>query len=231
MSGAIVQPSAPTTGNELTNKAYVDTQVTSVITPDATTLVKGKVQLAGDLSGTAAAPVVAPNAITNSKLAHLTTSSQLKGSSSTSTDPTDIALGAGLNMSGTTLDVNTSALSSTFLPLAGGAMSGAIVQPAAPTSADDLTNKAYVDTQVTAVITPDATTSAKGKVQLAGDLSGTASTPVVAPNAITNVKLANLSGTSQLKGSSSSSSSAADITLGTGHIETGSKSDICGTRR
>lgn len=38
-------------------------------TPDATTLVKGKVQLAGDLSGTAAAPTVANQKITPSKLA------------------------------------------------------------------------------------------------------------------------------------------------------------------
>ena len=106
-------------------------------------------------------------------------------------------------------------------------MSGAIVQPSAPTTGNELTNKAYVDTQVT----PDATTSVKGKLQLAGDLSGTAVAPVVAHNAITNSKLADLSGISQLKGSSSSSSSAADITLGTGLNMTGSKSDICSARR
>lgn len=39
-------------------KAYVDTQVASGTIPDATTLVKGKVQLAGDLSGTASVPTV-----------------------------------------------------------------------------------------------------------------------------------------------------------------------------
>lgn len=38
-------------------KTYVDTQVTNA-TPDASTTVKGKVQLAGDLTGTAAAPTV-----------------------------------------------------------------------------------------------------------------------------------------------------------------------------
>jgi hypothetical protein len=38
-------------------KSYVDTQITNA-TPDATTLVKGKVQLAGDLGGTAALPSV-----------------------------------------------------------------------------------------------------------------------------------------------------------------------------
>jgi hypothetical protein len=39
-------------------KSYVDTQITNNTTPDATTLVKGKVKLAGDLSGTADLPTV-----------------------------------------------------------------------------------------------------------------------------------------------------------------------------
>lgn len=39
-------------------KSYVDTQITNNATPDATTLVKGKVKLAGDLSGTADLPTV-----------------------------------------------------------------------------------------------------------------------------------------------------------------------------
>jgi hypothetical protein len=145
MTGAITQPLAPTSGNDLANKTYVDAQVSSVVIPDATTSIKGKLQLAGDLSGTAAAPLVASKAITNTKLDAFSNSSQLKGSSSTSTDATDIALGNGLIMSNTTLDVNTSNLSSTFLPLAGGIMTGAIVQPLAPTSGNDVTNKSYVD--------------------------------------------------------------------------------------
>jgi hypothetical protein len=39
-------------------KSYVDTAVSGVTTPDATTLIKGKVKLAGDLSGTADLPTV-----------------------------------------------------------------------------------------------------------------------------------------------------------------------------
>jgi hypothetical protein len=39
-------------------KSYVDTQITNNATPDATTLVKGKVKLAGDLAGTADLPTV-----------------------------------------------------------------------------------------------------------------------------------------------------------------------------
>ncbi|CCV01852.1 hypothetical protein IIV22A_008L [Invertebrate iridescent virus 22] len=216
MSGQIIQSSAPTTANNLVNKAYVDSQITSVITPDATSSVKGIVQLAGDLSGTASAPVVAPLSISNSKLANLSGNSQLKGSSSTSSTATDISLGSGLSMSGTTLNINTSSLSSTFLPLAGGTMSGAITQPLAPVAPSDVANKAYVDSQVAAVVVPDATSSVKGIVQLAGDLSGTASAPVVSPLSVTNAKLANLSAVSQLKGSSSTDSTATDISLGSG---------------
>ena len=45
-------------------KTYVD-----AATPDATTLATGKIQLAGDLSGTATAPTIANGAVTNTKLA------------------------------------------------------------------------------------------------------------------------------------------------------------------
>jgi hypothetical protein len=48
-------------------------------------------------------------------------------------------------MSGSTLLVDTTALSSTFLPLTGGAMTGAISQPLPPVVGNDLTNKTYVD--------------------------------------------------------------------------------------
>jgi len=47
----------PTLGSEAANKTYVDTTV-SAGTPDATTSTKGKVQLAGDLGGTASSPTV-----------------------------------------------------------------------------------------------------------------------------------------------------------------------------
>ncbi|MFV5696366.1 beta strand repeat-containing protein, partial [Flavobacterium sp. LB3P122] len=40
--------------------------------------------------------------------------------------------------------------------------------------------KTYVDNQVAATTTPDATSSVKGKIQLAGDLSGTAAVPTIA---------------------------------------------------
>lgn len=47
-----------------------------------------------------------------------------------------------------------------------------------PTTANQATNKSYVDSAVSAGA-PDATTTSKGIVQLAGDLSGTATSPTV----------------------------------------------------
>ena len=63
--------SMPTSGQNLsfdgTNLAWV-TATGSGSVPDATTSVKGLVQLAGDLTGTAASPAVAAGAITNAKV-------------------------------------------------------------------------------------------------------------------------------------------------------------------
>ncbi len=56
-SAAPVVPT-PGSGTEAANKGYVDAQVGGGATPDATASTKGKLQLAGDLSGTADLPTV-----------------------------------------------------------------------------------------------------------------------------------------------------------------------------
>ncbi len=58
----------------------------------------------------ATAPTIAAGAITLAKMANLSGTSQLHGSSSTTTSPANISLGSTLQMSGTTLSVNTSTL-------------------------------------------------------------------------------------------------------------------------
>ncbi len=118
-------------------------------------------------------------------MANLTSTSSLIGSSSTSTSPSQLSLGSNLQISGTTLNVNTSSLSGTFLPLTGGTMSGNIVISTgdlisiadAPTVGTSAANKAYVD----ANITPNATTTVLGKIQLSGDFdsTSTATVPVI----------------------------------------------------
>ena len=50
-------------------KTYVDASIASSTIPDASTTAKGKLQLAGDLTGTAALPTIAANAVTSAKIA------------------------------------------------------------------------------------------------------------------------------------------------------------------
>ena len=107
-------------------KVYVDSQVANA-TPDATTTVKGKLQLAGDLGGTADAPTV-PGLANKENAANKSTDTSLGNSDILF--PTQKAV------------------------------------------------KTYVDNLVSSGVA-DATTSDKGKIQLAGDLSGTADAPTV----------------------------------------------------
>ncbi len=149
-SAAPVVPT-PTTGNQAANKTYVDSTA-SAGAADATTISKGIVQLAGDLSGTAAAPTVPALAgkANDSAVVHNTGNETIGGIKTFSVSP--------------------------IVP--------------SPTTSTEAANKSYVDGQVSGAATPDATTLIKGKVQLAGDLSGTAAAPTIAAGAIDNSKIA-----------------------------------------
>lgn len=81
-----------------------------------------------------------------------------------------------------------------YVQLAGSTMQGNLLFPTSkkitltdlPALSTDAVNKAYVD----ATITVDATTLVNGKIRLAGDLTGTASSPAIASGAITDAKIA-----------------------------------------
>jgi hypothetical protein len=81
-----------------------------------------------------------------------------------------------------------------YVQLAGSTMQGNLLFPTSkkitltdlPALSTDAANKAYVD----ASITVDATTLVNGKIRLAGDLTGTASSPTIASGAITDAKIA-----------------------------------------
>jgi hypothetical protein len=92
MSGAIVQPAAPTNPNDLTNRTYVD----GLVTPDATNLVNGKIRLAGDFdpTSTAVAPVIGVNKITYTKIQQVSPSSLLGNSTGALANIQEIALGS-----------------------------------------------------------------------------------------------------------------------------------------
>ncbi|ABF82121.1 hypothetical protein MIV091L [Invertebrate iridescent virus 3] len=335
VTGPIVQTAPATAQNHLVTKDYVDGVAT---VSDATTAAKGVVQLAGDLSGVAAAPTIAAGVVTNAKLANLTGPSHLKGSNETSAAATDISLGPNLTIGGggvldvdsskiptipvqvaqggtgaTTLtgyvkgngtsplttvakipvqDVNGSVLTvngsapdangnvatalsnvltgldanrPTVIPASGtmyvvsgddptvngksyisngtnwltintastsndtryvlkggDTMGGDLSFPsttkltldAAPVNATDAVNKQYVDTQMAGATVANATTTAPGIVQLAGDLSGTATVPKIANAVVSNQKLT--PGTSGTLKGTDTTGAVADVTLGSG---------------
>ena|GEM_PF-3571892 len=74
-------------------------------------------------------------------------------------------------------------------PLVSPTFSGTVTVPT-PANPTDATTKGYVDGQVATGATPDASPSTKGKIQLAGDLAGTAASPTVAK--LSGVSLAGL---------------------------------------
>ncbi len=190
----------PTLGGHAATKLYVDSTV-SAGAPDASTTAKGIVQLSGDLSGTATAPTVPGLAGKQAASADLTAIAALapadddmlqrKAGAWTNRTPTQLKLDLNLTKSDVGLgnadntsdnDKPTSAATQAVLgakaPLASPTFTGTVTVPT-PTNGTDATTKAYVDAQVASGAAPDATTTSKGIVQLAGDLSGTAAAPTV----------------------------------------------------
>jgi hypothetical protein len=121
-------------------KTYVDNQIASATIVDADASTKGKLQLAGDLGGTAAAPTV-PGLALKANASDVTISLATKEDTS---NKSNAALGT----------------STTLFP----------TQNAV---------KTYVDAQVASATIADANATTKGKLQLAGDLGGTAAAPTV----------------------------------------------------
>jgi hypothetical protein len=84
-----------------------------------------------------------------------------------------------------------------YAKLSGSTMGGNVTFPSGtkatmadpPSSSTDLANKTYVDAKASAAITADASSSVKGKIKLANDLSGTADLPSIANNAIITSKI------------------------------------------
>lgn len=186
-------------------KTYIDAQTT----PEATTLIQGKVQLAGDLAGTASAPTV-PALALKENLANKSIATNL--GASTSSDelyPSQKAVKTYIDAQ-TTPDATTLILGKVQLA---GDLSGTAAAPTVPALAtkENTANKSIatdlgaantsdvlfptqkaVKTYIDAQTTPNATTVQLGKIQLAGDLSGTATSPTV-PGLTTKENLANRS--------------------------------------
>ncbi len=189
MSGNIIVPSgkfisindAPTSSTDAANKAYVDSMITGGATPDATTTSLGKIQLAGDLGGTATNPTVPALASKEPTITSGTTSQYFRGDK---TWQTLNKSAVGLSNVDNTADANKPISTDTQTALNAKENSTNKSTTTILGTSDVLfptqnAVKTYVDTQITANTTPNTTTTSLGKIQLAGDLGGTATNPTV----------------------------------------------------
>jgi hypothetical protein len=72
--------------------------------PDASTTLKGVIQLVGDLTGTAINPRIAANAVTYSKIQNVSGQRLLGNPTATAAAPSEISLGTGLSFTGSVLN-------------------------------------------------------------------------------------------------------------------------------
>jgi hypothetical protein len=176
-------------------KTYVDAQIASATIADADASTKGKIQLAGDLGGTAAAPTV-PGLALKANTTDVNSSLALKAPINNPTftgtvggiTNSMVGLGNVDNTSDANKPVSTATQTALDLkaPLASPTFTGTPSLPTGTTGVTQSTGDNSTKLATTEFVTtklasgaPDATTTATGKVQLAGDLGGTASSPTV----------------------------------------------------
>jgi hypothetical protein len=176
-------------------KSYVDTQITTVTVSDASTTSKGKIQLGGDLAGTADAPTVPGLANKENVISAGTTSQYFRGDKSWQLlNKTVVGLANVDNTSDLIKPISTATQTalnfkedSSNKSISVGLGTSDVLFPTQNAV------KSYVDTQITTVTVSDASTTSKGKIQLGGDLAGTSSTatnPIISNAAITTLKIA-----------------------------------------
>ena len=178
----LILTDAPTGSTDAANKGYVDAKISSEV-PNASDTTIGKIQLAGDLGGTASSPTV-PGLALKAPINNPAFTGTVTGVTKTMVD---------LGNVDNTSDVNkpVSSATQTALDLKENASNKSDASLGTSTILYPTQNavKTYVDSQV-ASGAPDATSSVKGKIQLAGDLDGTAALPSIKTSAITTSKLA-----------------------------------------
>jgi len=167
-----------TAGNNTTavaTTAFVTNAVTSGTIADADASTKGKIQLAGELAGTAALPTVTNAAVITKVLTGFS-------SAAGAVAATDNVLEGLQKIDGNVaLKANLASPTFTGTPTLPTGTTG--VTQAAGNNTTALATTAYADAVATAG-TPDATASVKGKIQLAGELAGTAALPTVTNAAV-----------------------------------------------
>ena len=160
-------------------KTYVDAQIASATIVDADPSTKGKIQLAGDLGGTAAAPTV-PGLALKANTSDVNTALSLKAN--TTDMNSALALKANSADMTTALGLKANSADVTSSLALKEDTSNKSTATALGTSdalyPSQKAVKTYVDAQI-ASGAPDADASTKGKIQLTGDLGGIAASPTV----------------------------------------------------
>ena len=173
---------APTGSTDAANKGYVDAKISSEV-PNASDTTLGKIQLVGELGGTASSPTV-PGLALKAPINNPTFTGTVSGVTKAMVD-----LGNVDNTSDANKPVSLAAQTALDLKENASNKSDASLGTSTILYPTQNAVKTYVDSQV-ALGTPDATSSVKGKLQLAGDLDGTAALPSIKTSAITTAKLA-----------------------------------------
>lgn len=181
------RPSNSLYPSQLAVKSYVDNAMSNVITtgtPDATTLATGKLQLAGDLAGTATSPSV-PGLALKENVTNKSTDVLADGASHQKypsvravKEYVDIAT-TGIAFQAA-LDAKANIHSPVFTgsPVLPGAT--ITTTQTAGNNSTALATTAFVQAAMVNANVVDANATTKGKVQLAGDLGGSAASPIVA---------------------------------------------------
>jgi len=138
--------------------------------------------LAGDLTGTADEPIIADNKVVTTKILNSNvtyakiqnvTSGKLLGRTTSGTGTVEEIATTGTGTA--VLSVSPTFTGTPTLP------TGTIgVTQSAGNDSTALATTAFVSAAIISSTIPDATTIAKGKIQLAGDLTGTADLPIIA---------------------------------------------------
>jgi hypothetical protein len=175
----------------LATTAFVTNAVSVATIADATTTTKGKLKLAGDLSGTADLPIIADDKVVTSKILNSNvTYAKIQNVT------TGKILGRTTAGIGTVEEIGTTGTGNVVLSNSP-TFTGAIALPSGSTattlslgnSTTAIATTAFVTNSIALSTVPDATTTSKGKIQLAGDLTGTASEPIIADDKIITSKI------------------------------------------
>jgi hypothetical protein len=200
-------PTAPTAApgtstNQIATTAYVASVVGGSATPDADASTKGKIQLANDIGGTAAAPTVnSVGGVSSSTIATIPTTIASNTASITANTNSIASNASNITSLQTSVASNTASITSLETKVAANttsitantndiALRATIASPsftgtptaptaAAGTSTTQIATTAFVASVVGGSATPDADANTKGKIQLTNDLGGTAATPTV----------------------------------------------------